>query len=325
MKNDMTSGRRTDIDIVQGIMILYMVYGHIACFAGVLNNNMWINHLLFCFMPWFYYKSGMFYESQHVFMYDRMKRKFFFPYFIYSLFGLCAYWFVLYYQNDKNWIHYFLSPLKEIILTGALGGNSPLWFLPSLFAVIIIFRYLILHKLNAWEITILSGVGTVALYEIKKNLLEEDFPPYYVFNVVAGLFFYSIGYILCKTQYKKNSFFIAVFIYALFIIYGELSLVDFRSNVLIKGNYITYFLSSVITIVMINFIAKLFYKRFRLLQIIGRNSMEIYVRHYPLLLVISCLLSDWEIQIMNRFIIYSTMVLTILIIWHKIDMVRMKE
>jgi fucose 4-O-acetylase-like acetyltransferase len=52
--------RDKSIDAVAGLMIIVMVIGHCVA-VGYLKH--FINVLNF-FMPWFYYKSGMFYRRQ---------------------------------------------------------------------------------------------------------------------------------------------------------------------------------------------------------------------------------------------------------------------
>ena len=43
------------IDVVAGIMILWMVYGHLQQVTGFYLDY---PNILYFFMPWFYYKAG---------------------------------------------------------------------------------------------------------------------------------------------------------------------------------------------------------------------------------------------------------------------------
>lgn len=57
-------------------------------------------------------------------------------------------------EGDTNWVHYVLTPIKQILLSGSLAGNLPLWFLPSLLAVQLIYAELHKKLQDAWIIII---------------------------------------------------------------------------------------------------------------------------------------------------------------------------
>lgn len=48
--------RKEYIDAIAGLMILWMIVGHSQQIAG---HEFGYPNILFFFMPWFYYKSGM--------------------------------------------------------------------------------------------------------------------------------------------------------------------------------------------------------------------------------------------------------------------------
>lgn len=59
--------RETSIDAVAGLMILTMIMGHVMQFSYLFSTWMYQPlHLLFFFMPWFFFKSGMFTKKQSV-------------------------------------------------------------------------------------------------------------------------------------------------------------------------------------------------------------------------------------------------------------------
>ena len=58
--------RRTDwIDCIAGVLIIRMILGHYISYAGLKTSPMFSAlDLLFFYMPWFFYKSGMFYKEK---------------------------------------------------------------------------------------------------------------------------------------------------------------------------------------------------------------------------------------------------------------------
>ena len=309
VRTDINDSRRKDLDIVSGIMIIYMVYGHMVTILGFENPCALLWRLLFCFMPWFYYKSGMFFKSKSLrAVMAGSGKKLLIPYCQYSLFGIFCYWFILFWQKDPNWIHFFLTPIKDIIYTGALGGNAPLWFLPSLCAVHIIFQYLMLHRWRAWMIMTFSAVASIILYGAKIVFYGEAIYPYYLFNIIAGTFFYSFGYLLRERQYSKYVILLAIIVYSS-ILYFNFSSLDFRANDLREGSYLLYLPFALSAIVIINYLAKITLSLKSaplILQFVGRNSMLIFAIHYPILLVTSCLLSESCMPPITKFLVSIT-------------------
>ena len=54
--------RDTSLDNVCAIMIIYMIYGHVCLWCGVKQNEI-LTRCLYFFMPWFFFKSGMFFRT----------------------------------------------------------------------------------------------------------------------------------------------------------------------------------------------------------------------------------------------------------------------
>lgn len=59
----MESKRDNSLDAACGLMIIYMIYGHICLWSGVTQVEIF-PRLLFFFMPWFFFKSGMFFKPR---------------------------------------------------------------------------------------------------------------------------------------------------------------------------------------------------------------------------------------------------------------------
>lgn len=64
----MANERLEHIDVAAGIMILWMMLGHVggASELGFINPHWmkYLERLFFFFMPWFFYKSGMFFAQK---------------------------------------------------------------------------------------------------------------------------------------------------------------------------------------------------------------------------------------------------------------------
>lgn len=67
--------REKYLDAVCGIMIVWMIVGHIINSCGLIESRFYVlgNHMLPFFMPWFFFKSGMLYKGKVDFL-TLMKR-----------------------------------------------------------------------------------------------------------------------------------------------------------------------------------------------------------------------------------------------------------
>lgn len=58
--------REVYLDVVCGIMIIWMILGHLIASCGLRDTVLYTigNRLFPFFMPWFFFKSGMFYKKR---------------------------------------------------------------------------------------------------------------------------------------------------------------------------------------------------------------------------------------------------------------------
>lgn len=66
--------REQHIDMAAGIMIMWMILGHVASHANYNGAFFKMGTYLSFFMPWFFYKAGMFYQNKHDSIRDRANR-----------------------------------------------------------------------------------------------------------------------------------------------------------------------------------------------------------------------------------------------------------
>ena len=274
--------RHNSIDAVAGLMIIVMVIGHCVA-VGYLKY--FINVLNF-FMPWFYYKSGMFYRRQsNLECIVGGGRKLLLPYVKYTIFG----WFVasilMFLSGDYNWMHYMLTPFKEILSVGAIQGNLVLWFLPTLFAAKVIFNFCVNHKIIPFSIAMTSLLSGIIIY-----YLGNIVPPY-ITTTFTGLFFYSVGYMLRDKQYDMYVAIISIVLMLSFWIFG-VSAVNMKDNDLLMGYYPLWFLFSVAGCIAINYLMKISPYSFPILRWVGINSLVIYCTHWVLLNIERFIIGD---------------------------------
>lgn len=85
------SKRDYSLDALQGLLISYMIMVHAFQWANIKNDtfNEYASYIMFFFMPWFFYKSGMFHHSTSDLRttLNKLARKLLIPYLVFSLLG----------------------------------------------------------------------------------------------------------------------------------------------------------------------------------------------------------------------------------------------
>lgn len=269
--------RDNSIDAVAGILTIHVILGHIFQWSHMNSYYAPVTRIFIFFMPWFFYKSGMFCRQKSVKDTIKSVKKLLVPFVAFSLIGQFVWSIMMFVNGDREWEYYVLSHIKTLIAEGAMNGNLPLWFLLSLSVVQIIFA----KVKNKAALLMAAMIMSCALsyFDYSK--------PYLIANSFSGLFFYVSGYYLKEYQYKKPvaliSIFVAVIIYICFP-----SMVDMRSNHILSGNYVMWLLYSISGIITINN----FFKYFKLhvlgkiLVFVGRNSMTFYVLHWIVMTIV---------------------------------------
>lgn len=128
-------------------------------------------------------------------------------------------------DGDYNWKHYFLTPFKELLFTGGLEGNRPLWFLFTLFWTQLIFNYLFQKKLSAYWMVFGGLIWAIIMYLLGYN------SPTYMVNIPLAIAVYALGYLWKDNQFTKRYVSIALIAYLSVMIYCPSHLI-FAANVL---------------------------------------------------------------------------------------------
>ena len=262
-------------------MILY----HILQWSGMNNilSSYWMLPLSF-FMFWFFYKSGMFYKER-----KRKEillgggKKLMIPFIVFSLVGHLLQCVKMFMEGDTNLVHYILSPIKQVVLSGSVGGNLPLWFLPSLLAVQLMYTWLYKYVRDEW-IVLLSLTVAYALHAMNVS------KPLYIGNVSLGLVIFAFGHVMRELQYKRMVLVLCGIVYLLLLILSVGS-IDFRVNGVGKESYLLPVMFSLCGCIVINNLFRKGQWRIWILKYVGERAMSFYVLHWLVLLTCRIVLS----------------------------------
>lgn len=276
--------RNIAIDSVGGLLIIWMVLHHIFIHADAtkLIEYRLLYRILFFFMPWFFYKAGIFFRNCS---YRKLIKKdfhrLFIPFIFWTVIG-----FLCYALTPDNWENITFGNLfVELLQNGALKINLVLWFLSSLIVIRLI-NNLILTPPYLAIYALCMLVFSWILYHYKFD------STYILPEICTGGFFFAMGRLCHKIQYEKIIFYLSL------IVFGTITILCFssvtmRRNVLENGNYMLWFVSSLSGIIVINNvfnkISECWLNKLQLYKI-GIKTMFVYVTHillmYPMSFVI---------------------------------------
>lgn len=299
--------RQIHLDTIGGILICYMMLMHILLWRQIplTNDSIWLEPLKF-FMFWFFFKSGEFFRLKTT----KAKligggKKLLVPFIVFSFLGYCLNVYSLIKSGDTNWVHYVLTPIKELVFGGSIGGNDVLWFLTSLFLVQIIFNELMKRNIKALSIVVAAVIVAFLchIFGITK--------PAYLANVSLGIALYSLGYMFKDIQYNKRIFIVAVVVYTA-IMFFKPSHIDLRTNTLSEnGVYILALMFSVCGCISINNIFS-HIPRLPIITYIGNKSMNFYVMHMLVLGIIALL--PWSEWMVADYVVFAIMCIACIIV-----------
>ena len=275
--------RLSYIDTSAGLMILFMLYYHLVYFSRFSPIPA---YLIGFYMPFFFYKSGMFFKSRpQRGLIQKDSPKLLRTFLIYSLIGWIV-WSVCMLCSGYSVINCLRAPLESFIHIGNIKGNDPLWFLLCIFFVREIFNFLVNKNVNALVIAIVSYL----IGFIFSSIGFQDYT-WWFGNWFTGLCFFSLGYVITRFN-NKIAFLLAIIIVLLFGVGEVLDIIQVprlytHANKMTRGNYLLYLPWALACVVFtINFFryAQRFLK-FRILDFVGTNALHIYIWHWILFTV----------------------------------------
>ena len=121
------------VDVVAGLMIGWMILGHCTFFS---HYKLSFFKFLSFYMPWFFYKSGMFFsvKNQTVLL-KKDASKLIRNFLVYSLIGWIVWCVCGLTDNSLTLRACIVLPVHQFLHHGSITANGALWFLLSLFAV----------------------------------------------------------------------------------------------------------------------------------------------------------------------------------------------
>ncbi|MBR4388586.1 MAG: acyltransferase [Prevotella sp.] len=283
--NIAVSLRDNTLDIVAGILIIRMILGHYMVMCKLQDTLLFESlNILFFYMPWFFFKSGMFCSAERKepkkFLGTNIK-KFMLPFLVFSVIGTILAIIPAFVSDYSNTT--ILSTIKGELTTfvrhGSTGWNSPLWFLISLCLVRVVFNY-IRNFINHYVI-----IGMLMAFAFFHYLYLADKGLWWGGNFSRGMIFYILGMKLKDLQYNKIVFVISLIIV---IAVGVIkpTIVTMFGNFLLfdDGIYLLWYPFCLAGIIVFNNLIKFTGKFLNHYHFddMGSNSMIYYVIHYPL-------------------------------------------
>ncbi len=274
-------------DEVAGLLIIYMIAYHIMQWAGMQESEgMHIMAFMNFFMPWFFYKGGMFFkEKSSMAMLTGSFRRLMIPFFIWSIIGAIVFgFFSCYYFHTHTMLEYLKMNIYQLLTEGCVPGNAPLWFLVALFFVKIIFNKCAAEKIPIIYPSIIGIAISMALHFYELSL------PHYVNYISSGLFFFGMGILLNEISNRYMFKVVCILVYICLSIISR-PIVDIHLNTLLEGYYLLWPIWSIAGIVTINTLFEYIHKKTRVtaiptLAFIGRKSMTFYVVHWPIIMTL---------------------------------------
>ncbi|WP_254917840.1 acyltransferase family protein [Fibrobacter sp. UWB3] len=287
-----------------GIFIVRIILGHYMSLLHLNESLLYRSmNILFFFMPWFFFKSGMFCSEQRKdvkpFLMSNA-RKFLLPYVFFSIVGIVIAASVAL-INEGSLPSTLLGECKTLVLKQAIHFNAPLWFLLSLCFVRVFFNC-IRNAINHYLL-----LGLSLLFAFLHYLFLAKHGLYWPGNLCSGLAFYILGTKLKNLQYNKKIVISSLIVLVTIGIFRP-TIVTMYGNFLLyeNGIYLLWYPFCLAGIIVFNNLIKhmgFILEHFHFNDI-GHHSMIYYVLHWPIALLIiaiyqkiSAAPNNWELLV----------------------------
>lgn len=300
------------LDFASGIMILWMIVYHALmavwyfelkeywgitdpslipkCLHAVVKSDGKIGIIdpcliipwLYFFMPWFFYKSGQFFNKRSIKeLYQKDSQKLLKTFFVWSLVGYLFFLLLGWIKGTLTLRGATYSIIRGLFLTGQIEINGPCWFLLTLFGVRFIANIVLPKRGDKYALLKTIGVSLIGYgLSIFLHHLNYRLLPYWVANGVAGLSFFALGYALRDWEQKWWLTVPCMVVYVIGCFVG-FPTVSMLSNTLLSGIYHLWIPVALCSIVFFNNLCKWLYSFVRIIPIewIGKNAMMILLVH----------------------------------------------
>lgn len=300
--------RKNYIDILKGIGIFFVVLGHVTRIPD-LRVFIWNFH-----MPLFFLISGFLFRSEkYPDFIPFFKSKFKSIYIPYVLFFLVTflYWVVIerrFRGGEYSILHQFIGLFYGTLEGNHLYFNGPLWFLPCLLVVELMFFYIskIKNKVGILSILLLSFAIGSFIQQYNLNVL-----PFGLHTAFFGLLFYGIGY-LAKEQEANfmNLSFLLKVVLLVGCLYVQILAIQNGYHGRIETTPI-YFIPIGLCGIMFWNVLSIQIKKNKVLEYLGINSLIIMCMHEPiyrLIIGVFSRVSGIDVEVIRASLFYSILI-----------------
>lgn len=280
-----TPSRDTSLDWVAGILVLVAIFLHIDEWDGA-SVGFWhkFGAVFGFFMPWFFFKSGMFYKEADLKKNDyKIWKSLGVPFLTFSLVSWIVWLATAIYVHGRSNPMFVVSySFFNVLHYGLLPGNGALYFIGSLWICRYIYPRLrrILH--NNYLIAVLSLVIAYA-FKCLDNFLLHRYLLLIIPTGFMGMAYYAMGVQWKEMQYRLPFFLVSAVIYVLAIIFHAQEISFYVAGVNDSNEiWIVYPFIAVASIMVWNNMARNIPAKILKRSIIcyvGRNSMSYYCIH----------------------------------------------
>lgn len=285
------------LDLIGGLFILQIILMHILQWSGLWGTGTFFDYwdkAFFFYMPWFYFKAGLFLNRKRS-LKDWIRKDAFrllLPYVVFSVIGSVVWMGFDFWEGEKPLWKIPLSPLGGVIVDGAPGGNMPLWFLLSLFWSRLFFRLVPKNKeVCAFIISVVIG-AILSKYGLKLPLSLSTAFPGLAFLLLGS---WSRNYIVGDKKISGGGILLLLVVYVAvvlpFLPYAGMRGNQFGMEHLPEVlSYFIVVLLSWVGCLSLSSLIRLLPFRVSFLEYLGKNSMLFYVVHWIPLFVVNKLL-----------------------------------
>jgi len=295
--------RDLSLDAVCGFFIIIMMLWH----TRLITEEMYhAEHFFYFFMPWFYFKSGMFAKYGEVVNKEnvtKLARRLLVPCVIFAIYGLLMQMVTDHIYGNNTILGTIYTHFQQVILYGTAVSNKPVWFLISLFAVKILFNVSSKHN-----IILPISIGTLVIALIHQHFIYNHYC--FLGNIPLGYLYYVTGHYLKEKQY--NNWVLAISIILLVLEYVFIPTnVDMRGNCIYFGSYPIGIICSIFGVIIMNNLFRVKWLQLKTLVYIGKNSISFLVIHYPIIWLMQAICIKYISSNHTICILFSTIVIFI--------------
>jgi hypothetical protein len=161
-----------------------------------------------------------------------------------------------------------------------------MWFLLSLFAVKTIFNFIYrLNKSLIFRVGLILCLSVVWIAVLFVPIKGEVFHPLYFSNVSSGLAYFSLGYLLRNYKPSDRALILFSLMYVILLFVQPIQM-DMRAGKCLSPWWL-YVPQSLLGILAINGIARMWLNRQNLFSRIGQDSMAYYCLHWIIIVAVS--------------------------------------